>query len=112
LRALLRRRAVSQPVQLLHLGIRLNQDTWTATYKDSELTLSRRELMLLRVLIENAGRVVTKTALTEQLYNWDDDIGSNTLEVFVHGIRKQTQKSLIKTVRGVGYMLVNEVSQP
>jgi len=107
LRALLRRRPVATATTLNCGDIELDPEAWTASYKNQDMGLSRREMMVLRVLMEQQGKVVTKSALANQLYNWDDDIGSNTLEVYIHGLRKRTDKALIKTIRGVGYMLLN-----
>lgn len=108
LRALLRRRNISVETQLEYAGITLNPATLETYYQGSKLDLARRELMVLRILLENAGKVVTRTALSNQLYSWDEEVGSNTLEVYIHQLRKQTDKNLIRTIRGVGYILQAE----
>lgn len=105
LRALLRRRNVQVESVLEYGPLTLNPATLEASYQGAPLDLSRRETMVLRILLENAGKVVTRTALSNQLYSWDEEVGSNTLEVYVHQLRKQTDKSLIQTIRGVGYIL-------
>lgn len=106
LRALLRRRPIATATTLTCGDIELDPEAWTASYKNEDMGLSRREMMVLRLLMEQQGKVVTKSALANQLYNWDDEIGSNTLEVYVHGLRKRMGKAQIKTIRGVGYMLL------
>jgi DNA-binding response OmpR family regulator len=111
LRALVRRRPVSVSNELVCGALILDTEAWQATYQGATLALSRRELMVLRLLMESQNKVVTKAALTNALYSWDDDIGSNTLEVYIHGLRKQTTKQLIKTVRGVGYLLQGDQTQ-
>ena len=75
------------------------------TLNGESLVLSRREYMLLKILVENAGRVMTRSRLESGLYSWDEGVGSNALEVHVHNLRKKLGPDLIKTVRGVGYRL-------
>jgi DNA-binding response OmpR family regulator len=65
--------------------------------------LPRREYMLLKVLMENAGRVQTRDSLENKLYSWGEEVASNTLEVHVHHLRKKLGTDFIATVRGVGY---------
>lgn len=68
-----------------------------------ETELSRREFMLLKSLMEYAGRVQTRHALESKLYGWGEEVASNALEVHVHHLRKKLGADFIKTVRGVGY---------
>ena len=51
---------------------------------------------------------MSRFSLEQTLYSWDDDIESNALEVHIHNLRKKIDKKLIKTVRGVGYMVVKD----
>ena len=71
------------------------------------LALSPRELGVLETLLLRAGRVVSKERLLEALCNWDEDIGSNAIEVYVHRLRKKLEPYGISilTVRGLGYLL-------
>ena len=69
------------------------------------LELSRREFMLLKVLMENAGRVQTRDSLETKLYSWGEEIASNAIEVHIHHLRKKLPENFIKTVRGVGYTI-------
>ena len=69
------------------------------------ISLPRREFNLLETLIQNQGKVMTRFSLEQSLYSWDDDIESNVLEVHIHNLRKKIDKTFIKTVRGVGYMV-------
>ncbi|MFN2329699.1 MAG: response regulator [Chromatocurvus sp.] len=106
LRAILRR-ASGALVNVLECGpVRLEPATQTATLADQPLQLARREFMLLRLLLENAGRIVTRDRLETELYGWLDPIGSNAIEVHVHHLRKKLGAQRIRTMRGVGYMLV------
>lgn len=75
------------------------------TLQGAPIDLPRREFMLLKALMENAGRVQTRSALEARLYNWDEEVASNTLEVHIHSLRKKLGGDFIKTLRGVGYMV-------
>jgi DNA-binding response OmpR family regulator len=75
------------------------------THRGEPLELSRREYMLLKCLMENAGRVMTRAGLESRLYSWGEEVASNTLEVHVHHLRKKLGADFIKTVRGVGYRI-------
>lgn len=67
--------------------------------------LSRREFVLLQMLLENAGKVLSREQATQSLYGWGYDIDSNALEVHIHNLRKKLKCKNINTIRGVGYML-------
>ncbi len=67
------------------------------------LSLSRREYMLLKELMESAGRIKTRQQLEDSLYAWGEEVASNALEVHISNLRKKLPKDFIKTVRGVGY---------
>ncbi len=72
------------------------------------LVLSKSEYMLLKALMQNAGRVQTRDNLESQLYSWGEEVSSNALEVHIHHLRKKIAVEFIKTIRGVGYT-VNKV---
>ncbi len=63
----------------------------------------RREYMLLKTLMESAGKVLTREALENRLYSWGEEVSSNALEVHIHHLRKKLPGNMIKTVRGIGY---------
>ncbi len=72
--------------------------------KDGQtVDLPRREYMLLKVLLENAGRIQTRDSLERRLYSWGEEVASNALEVHIHQLRKKLGADFIETVRGVGY---------
>jgi DNA-binding response OmpR family regulator len=77
-----------------------SQETHVA---NEPVELPRKEFMLLRTLMENAGRVQTRKELERKLYNWDEEVASNSLDVHVHQLRKKLGSDFIKTIRGVGY---------
>ena len=72
------------------------------------MDLQSREYALLHALALRAGQVLTRSQLESQLYEWDDALESNAIEVHVHRLRRKLSTDLIRTVRGVGYMLVRE----
>jgi DNA-binding response OmpR family regulator len=75
-------------------------------YREGQLVeLPRREFMVLKILMENSGKVVTRQQLESRLYAWGEEIASNALEVHVHHLRKKLGNELIRTVRGVGYTI-------
>jgi DNA-binding response OmpR family regulator len=65
--------------------------------------LSAREFDLLQILLDNTGRVMTRTQLEGALYGWRDEPDSNALEVHIHHLRRKLGADFIKTLRGVGY---------
>ena len=104
LRALVRR-AHGRPEPLLSLGeVELDPAARSVTCAGATVELTPREFDLLQLLLENSGRVLTRRALEEQLYTWNDAVDSNALEVHIHHLRKKLGNELIRTVRGVGYM--------
>lgn len=110
LRALLRR-AHGQASPCLTLNeIVLDPAARTVTQAGQPVDLTGREFDLLYVLMQNAGRVLSRRALEEKLYNWDDAVGSNALEVHIHHLRKKIGNDTIRTVRGAGYTLSGPAS--
>ena len=67
--------------------------------------LSKREFMLLQVLLENIGKVLSRSKIEDHLYAWDEEVESNAVEVHVHHLRKKLGSELIRTQRGVGYII-------
>jgi two-component system response regulator QseB len=106
LRALLRR-SHGELARVLECGaLRLDLGERNATLNGRRLSLARREFLLLRLLLENAGQVVTRDRLETALYGWLDPVTSNALEVHIHHLRRKLGAERIRTMRGVGYMLV------
>lgn len=105
MRALQRRsKARAQPI-LEYGSIKMDPAAHTVTKDDEPVTLSRREFTLLQKLLENAGRVISRDQLNQTLYGWGENIDSNALEVHIHNLRKRFGTKLIRTIRGVGYMV-------
>lgn len=104
-RALTRRAAGrAQPV-LRHGDLTLDPAAHVAALAGVPLELSAREFSLLAMLLENAGRVLTRAQLEGALYGWRDEPDSNALEVHIHHLRKKIGAERIKTLRGIGYIV-------
>ncbi len=108
LRALTRRSRGLTRHLICHNNIQLDSAAHSVKLDNLQLELSRREFALLEELLSCAGRVLSKAHLEEKLYSWGDEIGSNTIEVHIHHLRKKLGSDLIKTVRGVGYIIAKE----
>jgi two-component system OmpR family response regulator len=98
------RRLGTATSHLIRCGdVELDTTAHQASVSGQPLTLSRREYVLLKELMESAGRVKTREQLESSLYSWDVEIASNALEVHVSNLRKKLPPDFIRTVRGVGY---------
>lgn len=97
----------AQP-QLIYRDLVLDPNNLRVTLLGKPIPMSRREFALLKKLLENVGRVVSRETLTQSLYGWHDDIDSNTLEVHTHNLRKKLTMPFIKTIRGIGYLIEAE----
>jgi two-component system response regulator QseB len=108
IRALLRRAQGRVENIIRYKNLTIEPEAHKASIDDQELTISRREFSLLHKLVENQGKVMSRDALTQALYGWDDEVDSNALEVHIHNLRKKIGSDVIKTVRGVGYIVQQE----
>lgn len=112
LRALVRR-AHGQPKETLTAQDVVLDPAARSVYQAGKpVILSSREFDLLHALMLNAGRVLTREQLEQQLYSWGQEVESNAIEVHIHHLRRKLGNSLIQTVRGVGYMLLREPGKP
>ncbi len=84
-------------------GVTLDSTAHQAYVEGEVLNLSRREYMVLKMLMESAGRIKTREQLEASLYAWGEEVASNALEVHISNLRKKLPKDFIKTIRGVGY---------
>ncbi|HEX8544267.1 MAG TPA: response regulator [Pseudomonas sp.] len=105
LRALLRRSAGRARALIEHAGITLDPGTQQVTYHDQAVFLTPKEYQLLHELLSPPGRVLTRDRLIQLLYGWNEEAESNTLEVHIHHLRKKFSSDLIRTIRGVGYLV-------
>ena len=105
LRALIRRSKGRAAPELRHGDLIIDLASLSVTRDSQVIPLSRREFALLHVLLENTGKVMCRKSLEESLYAWKDEVDSNAVEVHIHRIRKKLGIDLIRTIRGVGYII-------
>lgn len=105
LRALLRRSKGYAESIINHGKLRVDPASHSVFLSDGPVDLSAREFAILHTLLINAGRVMSKAQIEEHLYGWGEEVESNTIEVFVHHLRRKLYPQLIRTIRGVGYMI-------
>jgi two-component system response regulator QseB len=104
-RSLLRRKGDSKTQQLEAAGITLDPIDRQVFYQGESITLTAREFAILEILVRNAGRFVSRARLEEGIYSWGEEVGSNTVEVYVSRLRKRFGSDCIETMRGVGYRI-------
>jgi two-component system response regulator QseB len=102
-RALTRRHTGRAQPLLEHGQLRLDPATHQVSLGGEPVELAPREYALLRLLLEQRGKVLSRTRLVEALYGWDGELESNAIEVHVHHLRRKLGNELIRTVRGIGY---------
>ena len=106
-RALIRRGHSLSSNTLTHGRLRFDTAARRLFYDDKPIELPLRELGMIELLMLRQGRVVSKEHMVDHLFGWDDDVSSNTIEVYVHRVRKKLEPLGvdIRTVRGMGYLL-------
>ena len=110
LRALVRR-SRGEAAPTLRVGeLELDPAARSVTFRARPVELSLREFTLLQELMLNAGRVLSREQLSQRLYSWNEEIESNAIEVHVHHLRKKLAPELLRTVRGVGYLMPRDAA--
>ncbi len=104
IRAVVRRRTGRAEPLIVHGELSLNPATREVRHRGRPVSLSSREFALLSALLERPGAVLSREQLEERLYGWNEEVGSNAVEVHIHHLRKKLGRELILNVRGVGYM--------
>ncbi len=104
-RALLRRHTGLGATPLRYGDLVLDPATHTLTRAGTQVEVGTREFTLLKVLVENAGQVVSRKRLEQILYGGEGEVGSNAIEVHVHHLRRKLGTEFIRTLRGVGYLI-------
>ena len=106
-RALIRRRMGGASDSIRHGPLVYDQAGRVASIDGKMIDLSARELGLLEVLLQRAGRMVSKDQLVERLCEWGEEVSNNAIEVYIHRLRRKIEKGPIRiaTVRGLGYCL-------
>jgi two-component system, OmpR family, response regulator QseB len=103
--AIERRRSGVSINQLRRGDLVLDLAAMSVTYAGMPVDLQRREFMLLKKLIESPNQVFSRRQLEESIYGWQEEVESNTIDVYVHHLRRKLYPGVIKTVRGFGYRI-------
>jgi two-component system, OmpR family, response regulator len=110
LRAVERRRFSGTSAVLTIGELTVDLARTVVSVRDEVVTLTAKEWTLLRVIVARPDRIHSKAALSSALYGFDDEVGSNTLEVYVSHLRKKLGRNCIQTLRGQGYRLTGDCS--
>lgn len=104
-RSLLRRKGEHRTPLLQAAGIELEPVERVVSFHGEPLILTAREIAILEILLRNAGRFVSRARLEEGIYSWGEEVGSNTVEVYISRLRKRFGSDAIETMRGIGYRI-------
>jgi DNA-binding response OmpR family regulator len=105
MRSVMRRAAGRGDSAIEHGGIRLDPAAHTVELRGNPVSLSAHEYAVLEALLQRPGAILSRAQLEDRLYGWDEQIGSNAVEVYIHGLRRKLGNDAIRTVRGVGYFV-------
>ena len=103
LRAHLRRHTGRTEPAYRHGAVEVRIATRDALFDGTPVVLSAREWAVLEALVSRPGVVLSRGQLEDKLYGWTDEVNSNAVEVYIHGLRRKLGADLIQTVRGLGY---------
>ena len=104
-RAVARRSPSASEPAIEYGGLSLLPQTRKAIWQGDEVSLTNKEFWLLEAFMRRKGQIVTRGQLEDSLYRWGEEISSNTVEVYVHFLRRKFSAALIQTIRGVGYQM-------
>jgi two-component system response regulator QseB len=102
-RAVVRRRAGRASPEIAYGALTVDPVKRSVTFRGSPVELSAREFAVLEALMREPGAVVSRTKLEDSVYGWGEEVGSNSVEVHLHHLRRKLDPALIRNVRGVGY---------
>ena len=102
-RAVVRRRAGRVSPEIAYGALTLDPVKRAVTFRGAPVELSSREFAVLEALMREPGAVVSRSKLEDSVYGWGEEIGSNSVEVHLHHLRRKLDPTLIRNVRGVGY---------
>lgn len=105
IRALIRRASGRAETIYEHLGVSIDSVTREVLVRGQQVSLVAREWAILELLLARPGVVLSRKQLEEKLFSWKDEVSSNAVEVYIHGLRKKLGSEMIQNVRGVGYMI-------
>ena len=103
LRVIERRLGTADSALIILGNISLDVAAHKVFVEGDALGLSKKEYMVLKALMENAGRIQSREQIETRLYDWGEEVASNAVEVHIHNLRKKLPEKFIQTVRGVGY---------
>jgi len=108
--ALIRRRGLKNTgidtnKKLSHSGLELDLEQHIALFNGQAIELSNREWSILMAMLNHPNKIFSKNDLEDKLYDFDSDVSSNTVEVYIHHLRAKLGKDFIRTIRGLGYRL-------
>jgi two-component system, OmpR family, response regulator len=105
MRSVLRRVAGRGDPSIRHGSLRLDPVSRTVERNGTPVSLSAHEYAVIEALLQRPGAVLSRAQLEDRLYGWDEQIGSNAVEVYIHGLRRKLGSDAIRTLRGVGYFV-------
>ena len=103
IRAVVRRHAGRGSPEIIYGSLVLDPVTREVTFRGETMELSAREFAVLQMLMKEPGAVVSREKLEDAVYGWGEEVGSNSVEVHLHHLRRKLAPELIRNVRGVGY---------
>jgi DNA-binding response OmpR family regulator len=98
-------------IEIEHGALKLIPARRAATWQGEPVQLTNKEYWLLETFLRKKNHILTRAQLEEALYGWGEEVGSNTVEVYIHFLRRKFSNSLIETVRGLGYQLGSNARQ-
>jgi DNA-binding response OmpR family regulator len=104
-RAVLRRRRGRGAPEIAYGALTLDPATHRVTFRGAAVDLSPREFSVLQALLVEPGAVVSRGKLEDAVYGWGEEVGSNSIEVHLHHLRRKLAPEIIRNVRGVGYRI-------
>jgi two-component system response regulator QseB len=108
IRAVTRRQVGRLTSIIVHGRLTLSPETHEVYYDGEQVCLTAKEFALLAALLEKPGAIISRATLEDRIYGWGEEVESNAVEVHIHHLRKKLGKGMIRTVRGVGYLIGEE----
>jgi DNA-binding response OmpR family regulator len=105
IRSALRRSAGHAEPEIDILDVRINPATRDVKRDGKSIMLSAKEYAIVEALMLRPGAILSRAQLEERMYGWGEEIESNAVEVYIHGVRRKLGADFIQNVRGVGYFI-------
>jgi two-component system, OmpR family, response regulator len=105
MRAVLRRQGSGVPSTLTNGVVSLDPATRMATIEGEPVRLTSREFALLRALLTRPGLILSRSEIEDRIYGWNEEVESNAVEFLIHSLRKKLGSTVIRNVRGLGWMV-------